>query len=303
MFMGMSWISYRRYLNKFIVFIICCALGGSGLTGSTAMGLSETTLAVVSLRAEYKENPIGIDIRKPRLSWQIQSDRRGTAQSAYQIQVAATAADLQAGHNLLWDTGKVNSSESTQVVYEGSALKSAQRYYWRVRVWDGRGDASPWSSIAFWEMGLLQASDWRASWIEPDLNEDVSRPQPSPLLRGAFKTNSVVKEARAYVTSHGLYEMHLNGQRVGDQVFTPGWTSYNKRLQYQTYDVTNLLRRGDNAVGVILGNGWYRGNIGFSGQRNFYGDRLALLMQIKINLSWRNLRRAVGEKRLDTARL
>ncbi len=276
-------MKYSKSSRQLTVSIITIALLTSALAiTSPATTLSQTMLALVSLRAEYKENPDGIDIRKPRLSWQIQSDRRGTIQSAYQIQVAVTAGDLQAGHNLLWDTGKVNSGESTQRVYEGPALQSAQRYYWRARVWDGRGDPSPWSPVAFWEMGLLPASDWQASWIEPDLKEDVSRPQPSPLLRGTFKTKGVIKEARAYVTSHGLYEMHLNGQRVGDQVFTPGWTSYNKRLQYQTYDLTNLLRRGENAVGVILGNGWYRGNIGFSGQTNFYGDRLALLIQIQI---------------------
>ena len=102
------------------------------------------------------------------------------------------------------------------------------------------------------------------------------------MLRDTFKIVRRIKEARAYVTSHGLYELYLNGQRVGDQLFTPGWTSYNKRLQYQTYDVTTLLQHGDNAVGAILGNGWYRGNVGFSGQKNFYGDRLALLVQINV---------------------
>jgi alpha-L-rhamnosidase len=217
------------------------------------------------------------------LSWQIQSGRRGTLQSAYQIQVAAGATDLQMGRNLIWDSGKIKSDESIQRVYEGPQLRSAQRYFWRVRIWDDRGETSSWSSAAFWEMGLLQPSDWQATWIEPDLTEQVSAPQPSPLLRHTFQTKGAVKEARAYVTSHGLYEMYLNGQRVGDEVFTPGWTSYNKRLQYQTYDVTSLLRRGANAVGAILGSGWYRGNIGFSGRRNFYGDRLALLMQIRID--------------------
>ena len=240
------------------------------------------TLVLVALRTEYKENPLGIDIRKPRLSWQIQSDRRGILQAAYQIQVARKEFDLRAGGAQQWDSGKVNSEESTQRVYAGPLLQSGQRYYWRVRVWDDRGEASPWSDPAFWEMGLLESSDWQASWIEPDLQEDVSRSQPAPLLRGTFKVNGAVQQARAYVTSHGLYQMHLNGQRVGDQVFTPGWTSYNKRLQYQTYDITNLLRSGENVLGVMLGDGWYRGNIGFGGQRNFYGEHLALLMQIQI---------------------
>ena len=129
-------------------------------------------------------------------------------------------------------------------------------------------------------MGLLSPSDWKASWIEPQLPEDTSKSGPAPMLRREFKLNGDVESARAYVTSHGLYEMQLNGQRLGDQFLTPGWTSYKKRLQYQTFDVTPLVRRGDNAVGVLLGNGGIAGLIGFECQRNVYGDRLALLWQI-----------------------
>ena len=125
-------------------------------------------------------------------------------------------------------------------------------------------------------------ADWQASWIEPNLAEDPKKSNAAPMLRREFEINGVVERARAYVTSHGLYEVHLNGHRVGDQLFTPGWTSYNKRLQYQTYDVTNLIKSGANAVGVTLGDGWYRGFIGFGGQRDFYGDHVALLLQIKV---------------------
>lgn len=239
-------------------------------------------VTVGALRTEYKENPLGIDVLKPRLSWQLQSDRRSVSQKAYQIQVATIQVDLLASRNLVWNSRVVDSNESVNRVYEGPSLKSGQRYYWRVRVWDNLGMASKWSAVGSWEMGLLSPSDWQASWIEPDLKEDVSKSQPSPFLRGTFKVAGNIRQARAYVTSHGLYELHLNGQRVGDQVFTPGWTSYNKRLQYQTYDVTPLLKKGDNAAGAVLGDGWYRGNIGFGGQRNFYGNRLALLLQIQI---------------------
>ena len=174
------------------------------------------------------------------------------------------------------------SDESTQRAYEGPALQSGQRYHWQVRAWDGGGTASAWSAPAWWEMGLLEPSDWKASWIEPDLPEDVKTSGPAPLLRHSFKLGGVVERARAYVTSHGLYELHLNGRRVGDQLFTPGWTSYNKRLQYQTYDVTSLLKTGDNVVGVLLGNGWYRGNLAWEDRRNLYGEHLALLGQIEI---------------------
>jgi alpha-L-rhamnosidase len=131
-------------------------------------------------------------------------------------------------------------------------------------------------------MGLLQPSDWKAEWIEPALPEDVSKSGPSPMLRREFTLKGVIERARVYATSHGLYELQLNGRRVGDALLTPGWTSYNKRLQYQTYDVTGLLRNGQNAVGVTLGNGWYRGNLAWDDKRNIYGDRLALLLQITV---------------------
>jgi alpha-L-rhamnosidase len=243
---------------------------------------AQTTLKVTSLRTEYKTNPLGIDVRKPRLSWQIQSQARGVAQSAYQISVASSEASLKSAAGLLWDSGRVNSDESIHRVYEGPRVESTKRYYWRVRVWDGAGKASDWSDTAWWEMGLLDPSDWHASWIEPDISEDLSISGPVPMLRREFKVTGAVQQARAYVTSHGLYEMHLNGSRVGDEVFTPGWTSYNKRLQYQIYDVTDMLKNGDNAVGVLLANGWYRGEIGFTGGRNRYGNRLGLLMEIRI---------------------
>ena len=261
----------RSIISLILVVLVSTQLGIVVATGAGAV-------SIVGLRTEYKHNPFGIDVLKPRLSWQLASDRRNVLQTAYQIQVALSETDLSAGRKLLWDSTKVNSDESVNRVYEGPALKSGQRYHWRVRVWDEQGISSPWSEVAHWETGLLNTSDWTATWIDPDLKDDLA----APMLRGSFKIDGIVKQARAYVTSHGLYELHLNGQRVGDEVFTPGWTSYNKRLQYQTYDVTSLLRKGDNVAGALLGNGWYRGNIGFSGQKSFYGDRLALLLQLNI---------------------
>jgi alpha-L-rhamnosidase len=267
-------------MGKLTIYLLLTAL----LAGPT-IGVARRAADVVvvaAVRTEYQQNPMGIDVRKPRFSWQLRSDRRNVTQSAYQIQVAANEKDLIAGRKLIWDSTKVNSDESIHRVYEGPPLQSAQRYFWRVRVWDDRATASDWSETAFWEMGLLRPEDWKASWIEPDLKEDPAESQPAPMLRGTFRVNGAVQQARAYVTSHGLYQFELNGKRVGDEVFTPGWTSYNKRLQYQTYDVTGLLTKGENVAGAILGDGWYRGYIGFSGQRNFYGDRLALLAQIQI---------------------
>ena len=211
------------------------------------------------LRVEHDENPLGLGTRTPRLSWWIHGDARGIVQAEYQVQVARTADDLTRGRNLVWDSKRVKSSESTLRPYDGPAVESRHRYYWQVRVWDATNRESAWSAAAWWEMGLLDPSDWTAQWIEPDLQEDTSMPQPSPMLRRAFALKRTPRSARAYVTSHGLYELSLNGQRVGDEVLTPGWTSYNKRLQYQTYDVTTCCARGDNAVGALLGSGWYRG--------------------------------------------
>ena len=238
---------------------------------------------VVALRTEYKENPLGIDAPKPRLSWKLQSEGRGVVQSAYELRVARSESALRAGRELVWTPGRVASDASTQLPYAGPDLRSGERLYWQVRVWDGSGRASAWSAPAWWEMGLIQPSDWEASWIEPALEEDVTKTGPVPMLRREFKLSGTPARARAYATSHGLYELHLNGQRVGDQLFTPGWTSYNKRLQYQAYDVTALLKPGANAVGALVGNGWYRGEqMGFAGRRNVYGDRLALLVQIEV---------------------
>ncbi|MCX6047923.1 MAG: glycoside hydrolase family 78 protein [Chloroflexi bacterium] len=239
-------------------------------------------LTLHHLTCEYFTNPLGLDVRQPRLSWKSSAPQRGARQTAYQICVADTPALLTAGQNLLWDTGKVPSAAAIHLPYAGADLRPGQRCYWRVRVWDENDVAAAWSEIAFWEMGLLETANWQAQWITPDWDEDISVPQPAPLLRRAFQTDGAIVRARIYATSLGLYELHLNGQRVGDALLTPGWTSYQQRLQYQTYDVTDLLRTGDNALGALLGDGWYRGHLGFQRQRNMYGDRLALLLQLEI---------------------
>jgi alpha-L-rhamnosidase len=232
-------------------------------------------LSVGSLRCEHKVDPLGIDVVRPRLSWQLRSDARGVVQSAYQLEVTRDGRKV-------WDTGKVLSDRSVLVPYGGPALESSRRYTWRVRAWDGAGKASAWSAPGHWEMGLLSSGDWKARWIEAAQDEGARSSQPSPVLRGTFAVKGKVRSARAYVTSLGLYELEINGKRVGDQLFTPGWTSYHHRLQYQTYDVTGHLRAGENAIGATLGDGWYRGFLAWKDKRAVYGDRLALLCQLRI---------------------
>lgn len=249
-------------------------------------GLSPTLQAknhVVKLVTEYLQNPIGIDVEKPRFSWQIVSNEENLIQTAYEIRVANSLKELSKKSNLLWSTGKVQSDQSVNIEYEGKALKSMQRAYWQVRIWDTNGKATDWSEPAYWETGILSTKEWDASWITMD--EEVSEESlPVQYYRNEFSCPKKVESARVYVTSLGLYQLFLNGEKVGDQLFTPGFTSYKKRIQYQTYDVTAMLQK-ENAIGAMVGDGWYRGYLGWEGGKAYYGDQLALLAQLHITYS------------------
>jgi len=165
-------------------------------------------------------------------------------QTAYELRVGDK--EIQKGKNITWSSGKVLSSQSLYIPYEGEQVESGKRYYWQVRVWDNSNKVSEWSKPAFWEMGLLEISDWKAKWIEPGFTEDTIM-RPSPYFRKNFAANKKVQSARLYITSRGLYEAFLNGKRVGDLQLTPGWTSYNNRLQYHVHDVTTMILQGNNA--------------------------------------------------------
>jgi alpha-L-rhamnosidase len=232
-------------------------------------------IKVQHLLTENLPNPLSIDAITPRFSWQLSAgDKRGVMQAAYEIKVKDSKS-------VVWKTGRVMSDQSMYVIYKGAGLKPAQKYYWQVRVWDNTGKASEWSAPAFFQMGLLTPADWKAKWITPGFAED-SVNRPSPIFRKEFAIGKKIKSATAFITAHGLYEAQINGHKVGDAFLTPGWTSYNKRLQYQAYDVTSLLQQGGNAVGATLGNGWYRGYIGYDPKPGLYGKDIALLFQLEV---------------------
>ena len=245
---------------------------------SLAGTLFAQNLTVGDLTCEHKINPAGIDNIKPRFSWKISGTGNSLMQTAYSIRVATNPKFSSSG--IVWQSGKVVSDGSVLQEYNGPGLKPAQRYYWQVKIWDNKGRETKWSAPAFWETGLFSTSDWKAKWIE--IEGDTNRYAPSPHFRKEFTVNKNIAKATVYVTSHGLYDLHINGNRVGDQVLTPGWTSYGKRLQYQVYDVTDQVIKGANAIGAFLGDGWYRGSLAWGNNWAIYGKRLGLLMQMKL---------------------
>ena len=335
------------------------------LVMGTVSANGAVAVTVGQLRCEYLRNPLGIGETSPRLSWVIESHRRGEMQTAYQILVASTAELLTADQGDLWDSGKVVSDESCQIIYSGKTLFSRQRCFWKVRIWDRFDHSTPWSPVARWQMGLLQPSDWKAQWIGANtpasnppatllirqaIYEGVERggavdvtsilarqvtnnylhvyvnnrtmggdpasnvvkrvrveyewggqafrkvvkenqtlvlpeePETVWYLRRSFAANLPIRRAVLYATALGLYEVHINGQPVGDHVLAPDWTDYRQRVRYQAYDVTSLLRRGDNAIAALLAGGWYSGHIG-NGRFQFFGRAPLFLAQLEITFA------------------
>ena len=234
-------------------------------------------LTPAGLRCAHKGNPLGVAPDHVRLSWMLEGAGTGRAQRAYQVLVTPEAP----GASAVWDSGRVESAGTADIVYAGTPLTAGGRYSWKVRVWDEAGRVSSWSDPARFEVELDRTSGWHASWIGPGrIRAGVTPPSgagpvdpvaraltPAPYLRRAFTVDQLVTSARLYVTALGLYEARLNGRRVGDGFLTPGWTDYTQRIAYQTYDVTGLLNQGDNVLGAILAHGWYAGFYGFDPKR------------------------------------
>ncbi|MFH0761903.1 MAG: glycoside hydrolase family 78 protein [Bacteroidota bacterium] len=265
------------------------------LAGLSVMAQVRSFVEVTNLRVEYKENPIGIDEINPRFSWEIKANVRNISQIAYEVRVSLTPDHLRNGGPYLWTTQKVLSDASNQVVYEGPAPKTGDKLYWTVRIWDNQNHITDWAPVGSWEMGLLSPEDWEATWVEAGLPADQLE-NPCAMFRKNFKLRKEVSSARLYITSHGLYQVELNGKRPNDWLLTPGWTSYNKHLQYQTYDLTDMLQKGENAIGVTVGNGWYRGEFSWDNFRNFYGDKLGVLAQIDVVYADGSKNRIVSDK-------
>ena len=211
-------------------------------------------MTVTRLRCEYLVNPLGIDVDTPRLSWMLQGTGFGTRQTAYQVQTAGALSAFDEG-GVLWDSGKVASDQSIQVPYGGRPLASRERVYWRARFWDGEGEPTGWSEVAWFEMGLLSPDDWVADWIEQRPAD--GRPDAAPLFRRDFRVEGRVARARAYVCGLGYHEFYLNGEKVGGNVLEPAQTDYHRRALYVVHDITDCLREGDNTAGLWVGDGWF----------------------------------------------
>jgi alpha-L-rhamnosidase len=233
---------------------------------------------VTGVHFEHLREALGAGHARPRISWITATEIAGWLQASYEIEARDD------GGVVLWSTGRVASRESVLVPWAGPPLRSRDRVSVRVRVRGSDGSASGWSEPAAVEAGLLDAADWSARFITPDWDEDGAAMLPSPMLRGEFTVRAGARLARLYVTALGLCEAELNGQRVGDHLFAPGWTSYEHRLRYATFDVLSMLREGPNCLGAMLADGWYRGRIGLpsAGGRCVYGDRTALLAQLEV---------------------
>ena len=235
-----------------------------------------------NLRTEYMADPLGIDETAPRFSWWIDDARPGARQTAYRVRVASLPELLAGDAPDRWDSGNVAGDQQTQVAYAGAALGSRARGFWDVTVWDAEGTAGALSDVATFELGLLDRADWSAGWVTTAVEASGTVLPPAPMLRRTFRVERPVLRARLYITALGLYEAHLNGRRVGDNYFRPGWTDYRVRLQYQTYDVTELIATGENALAVLLGDGWYSGRVAHLERGMLYGTRPALLAQLEI---------------------
>ena len=229
--------------------------GGEAPVGAEARGAGMAAARVCGpgyLRCEYMVDPLGIDAEHPRLSWRLEDGREGAGQSAYAVVVGTDSSRLLKGQGI-YSTGRKFSGEQL-ITYTGPALKPFTRYYWKVDIWDKKGKKGVTAKVASFETGMMEMKSWRGAWISDSRNIHT---QAAPYFRRVFRPSGKIRSARAYIAAAGLYELYINGHKIGDHRLDPMYTRFDRRNLYVTYDLTNDLREGDNAVGVLLGNGWY----------------------------------------------
>ncbi len=269
-------MKHHPFNNPFPVCSIAAAAILSSITCAHAMDVGK-------LRCESLTNPLGIDETQPRLSWVVESDQRAQHQTAYQVVVTSD-------NETLWDSTKIVSGETSHIAYTGKPLTSEMRCSWKVKVWDQDGKESAWSQPATWTMGLLQEADWKAEWIGYDKLRNVIVPAapkaqvlpPPAYLRTEFKTGKPITRATLSATGLGIFDIHLNGRRATDDWFNPGWTDYTKRVYYRTYDVTSLLKQGENKFEAVVADGWYSGYVGYGNRRDHYGKQPHIKARLRI---------------------
>ena len=259
--------------------------------------LADDNSPPVNLTCEYLTDPVAIGTAEPRLSWQLAPGPRGYRQTAYHLIVASDEKLLAGDTGNLWDTGKVESGRTSQIVYSGTPLKAGQTCYWKVRIWDGTGTLSDWSRPARWSVGLLKADQCQARFISFRDESPVHKSReelylpPARYYRKEFKASTGIKRATLHATALGVYDLYLNGQRVSDRYFAPGWSDYRERVYYHSYDVTGLLAGDHNAIGAIVADGWYAGYVGYGvlvgygpykSGRCFYGKTPAIMAQLEL---------------------
>ncbi len=237
----------------------------------------ETFLRISRIQIGYRSDALGIGTNAPFISWMIETNIQNWCQKSYEIE------SYNDDGKLLSTTGTIDSDQTIWVPWPFEKLNSREKISIRVKSVGDNGYSSEWSDLFVVEAGLLNPQDWTAKFITPDWDEDVTKGQPAPFLRRTFDVPKKIKQARLYITSLGVFEAVINGSQVGDHIMDPGWTSYTHNLRVNTFDVTSLLREGKNTIGSILGDGWYRGRLGFGGgRRNIFGNKLALLAQLEI---------------------
>ncbi|MCP2031091.1 alpha-L-rhamnosidase [Okibacterium sp. HSC-33S16] len=240
------------------------------------------SVIVHPVSVEHHREPFGIGESEPRLSWVTSTDEAGWSQRAYELEIVDQGGQAESAR---FSTGRIDSAEQVLVPWPAMPLVSRDRRSVRVRVWGGDDAPSAWSAPTSLEVGLIDADQWKARLIEPQLpssNGDGTG-APAVLLRGESEIRGSIVRARIRATAHGVMTVHLNGHPISDDVLHPGWTSYGSRLRYRSWDVTGLVREGANAIGVHLADGWYRGYLGFAGLRNVYGDQTGALVQLEVD--------------------